>query len=56
MTDVFDTLLKFIIIGDAAVGKSAILHRFIENRSICTASIDYDSSAFVNGLDRHSQE
>jgi len=33
MTDVvFDTLLKLIVIGDAGVGKSCILHRFVNNR------------------------
>ena len=28
----YDLLFKFIIIGDAGTGKSAILHRFIEDR------------------------
>eukprot|EP01122_Echinamoeba_exundans_P013023 TRINITY_DN5617_c0_g1_i1.p1 TRINITY_DN5617_c0_g1~~TRINITY_DN5617_c0_g1_i1.p1 ORF type:complete len:248 (+),score=40.37 TRINITY_DN5617_c0_g1_i1:89-745(+) len=30
MGDRYDFLFKFIVIGDAAVGKSCILHRFIE--------------------------
>ena len=32
--DNFDVQLKLIVIGDAAVGKSCLLHRFIENRCI----------------------
>src|SRR3989338_3668560 len=28
----YDLFFKFIIIGDAGTGKSAILHRFIEDR------------------------
>ena len=31
----YDYLFKFIIIGDAATGKSCILHRFIDDRCIC---------------------
>lgn len=32
MTERYDYLFKYIIIGDAAAGKSSILHRFIENK------------------------
>ena len=32
MADTYDYLLKFIIIGDAATGKSCLLHRFIDNK------------------------
>jgi len=32
MVDSYDYLFKFIIIGDAATGKSCLLHRFTENK------------------------
>ena len=32
MTERYDYLFKYIIIGDAAAGKSSLLHRFIENK------------------------
>eukprot|EP00029_Vermamoeba_vermiformis_P002405 TRINITY_DN12778_c0_g1_i1.p1 TRINITY_DN12778_c0_g1~~TRINITY_DN12778_c0_g1_i1.p1 ORF type:complete len:209 (-),score=70.23 TRINITY_DN12778_c0_g1_i1:54-680(-) len=32
MTERYDYLFKYIIIGDAASGKSSLLHRFIENK------------------------
>ena len=32
MAGTYDYLFKFIIIGDAATGKSCILHRFIEEK------------------------
>jgi Ras-related protein Rab-4B len=32
MTESYDFLLKFLIIGDAGTGKSCILHSFIENK------------------------
>ncbi|KAH3765896.1 GTP-binding protein RAB4 [Pelomyxa schiedti] len=32
MGDRYDFLFKFIVIGDAATGKSCLLHRFIENK------------------------
>eukprot|EP01089_Gocevia_fonbrunei_P013005 TRINITY_DN3223_c0_g1_i1.p1 TRINITY_DN3223_c0_g1~~TRINITY_DN3223_c0_g1_i1.p1 ORF type:complete len:235 (+),score=24.55 TRINITY_DN3223_c0_g1_i1:79-705(+) len=32
MTEKYDYLFKFIIIGDAATGKSCLLHRFIDNK------------------------
>eukprot|EP01120_Amphizonella_sp_Union-15-10_P010494 TRINITY_DN4205_c0_g3_i1.p1 TRINITY_DN4205_c0_g3~~TRINITY_DN4205_c0_g3_i1.p1 ORF type:complete len:216 (-),score=44.11 TRINITY_DN4205_c0_g3_i1:151-798(-) len=32
MVDAYDYLFKFIIIGDAATGKSCLLHRFTENK------------------------
>jgi Ras family len=34
----FDLLFKFIIIGDAAVGKSCLLHRFIDDECAFFAS------------------
>lgn len=34
MTERYDFLFKFIVIGDTAVGKSCLLHRFIDNK--CT--------------------
>lgn len=32
MTERYDFLFKFIVIGDTAVGKSCLLHRFIDNK------------------------
>ena len=32
MGDRYNYLIKFIIIGDAAAGKSCLLHRFIDNK------------------------
>lgn len=32
MAERYDYLFKFIVIGDAAAGKSCLLHRFIENK------------------------
>lgn len=36
MTERYDFLFKFIVIGDTAVGKSCLLHRFIDNKCMCT--------------------
>ena len=33
-SETYDLLFKFIVIGDASVGKSCILHRFIDDK--CT--------------------
>lgn len=38
----YDYLFKYIIIGDAAAGKSSILHRFIENKCKCRACCPAD--------------
>ena len=32
MAERYDYLFKFIIIGDAATGKSCLLHRFIDDK------------------------
>lgn len=32
MGETYDYLFKLIVIGDAAVGKSCILHRFTQNK------------------------
>ena len=41
----YDLLFKFIIIGDAGTGKSAILHRFIEDRCMSLHSM---SGCFIS--------
>ncbi|KNE65280.1 small GTP-binding protein domain [Allomyces macrogynus ATCC 38327] len=38
MSDAYDFLLKFLIIGAAGTGKSCMLHRFIENKFKTTSS------------------
>lgn len=51
MTKDFDTLLKLILIGDAAVGKTAMLLRYTEDvfeeGYICTIGVDFKMKAIV---------
>jgi hypothetical protein len=51
MGDRYDFLFKFIVIGDAAVGKSCILHRFIEAKCALSApSFCFFGSTFLFSL------
>eukprot|EP01104_Vermistella_antarctica_P009918 TRINITY_DN2608_c0_g1_i1.p1 TRINITY_DN2608_c0_g1~~TRINITY_DN2608_c0_g1_i1.p1 ORF type:complete len:213 (+),score=50.54 TRINITY_DN2608_c0_g1_i1:187-825(+) len=53
MTETYDLLFKFIIIGSAGVGKSCILHRFIENKfkqeSTHTIGVEFGSKVVEVG-------
>jgi len=53
MTETYDYLLKFIIIGDAATGKSCLLHRFIDDKfkkdSTHTIGVEFGSKVTEGG-------
>lgn len=53
MAETYDFLFKFIIIGDAATGKSCILHRFIDNKfrkdSTHTIGVEFGSKVIEVG-------
>jgi Ras-related protein Rab-4B len=53
MTDRYDYLFKFIVIGDTAVGKSCLLHRFIDNKfkkeSTHTIGVEFGSKIIEVG-------
>eukprot|EP01094_Clydonella_sp_ATCC50884_P026474 TRINITY_DN7269_c0_g1_i3.p1 TRINITY_DN7269_c0_g1~~TRINITY_DN7269_c0_g1_i3.p1 ORF type:complete len:214 (-),score=50.71 TRINITY_DN7269_c0_g1_i3:393-1034(-) len=52
MADTYDYLLKFIIIGDAATGKSCLLHRFIDDKfkKDCSHTIGVEFGSKVVGV------
>eukprot|EP01102_Stenamoeba_stenopodia_P017775 TRINITY_DN641_c0_g1_i1.p1 TRINITY_DN641_c0_g1~~TRINITY_DN641_c0_g1_i1.p1 ORF type:complete len:214 (-),score=44.29 TRINITY_DN641_c0_g1_i1:413-1054(-) len=53
MTETYDFLFKFIIIGDAATGKSCLLHRFIDDKfkkdSTHTIGVEFGSKVVEVG-------
>jgi len=53
MTERYDYLFKFIVIGDTAVGKSCLLHRFIDNKfkkeSTHTIGVEFGSKIIEVG-------
>lgn len=53
MAETYDYLFKFIVIGDAATGKSCLLHRFIENQfksdSTHTIGVEFGSKVVEVG-------
>jgi len=53
MSETYDYLFKFIIIGDAATGKSCLLHRFIEDKfkkdSTHTIGVEFGSKVVEVG-------
>jgi len=56
MAERYDYLFKFIIIGDAATGKSCLLHRFIDNKfkenSAHTIGVEFGSKIIEVGGQR----
>jgi small GTP-binding protein len=55
-TDAYDYLMKFIIIGDSATGKSCILHHFLEGKrkekSLQTIGVEFASKIVQIGKKR----
>jgi len=53
MNETYDYLFKFIVIGDAAIGKSCLLHRFIDNKykadSTHTIGVEFGSKIIEIG-------
>jgi len=58
MAERYDYLFKFIIIGDAATGKSCLLHRFIDNKfkenSAHTIGVEFGSKIIEVGGQKKS--
>jgi hypothetical protein len=55
MGERYDYLFKFIVIGDAATGKSCLLHRFIENKCAFFGGLLALNNLFVRFLSLHHQ-
>ena len=55
-TELYDCLLKFIIIGDSGTGKSCILHHFLEGKpkedSLHTVGVEFASKIVHIGKKR----
>jgi small GTP-binding protein len=55
-TELYDCLLKIIIIGDSGTGKSCILHHFLEGRpkqdSLHTVGVEFASKVVQIGKKR----